>query len=282
MVRDEPEFDLSQNVLKVRKPVARIHASPVDLRGVHSPAVISASEQCSFGLKTALAPPAISFAGCAWLLPYHLGAAHGLARHFSLDRPYYLGASSGAIAAVACASGLLPSDVLEQTLRSAARHGGSLFGPFGRMSALVHHALDEMLPFDAHERVAGRFFASVTAVPGFRNRIEPHVPFRSRSELIALVLASCYIPFYYERVPFFRGAPCLDGGATNVLPVREARTLTISPIRSHRADIRPRQRHSYLRVLFPEPRHLRALFAEGERDALRFVEARLECRPPRV
>ena len=45
-----------------------------------------------------LPPRAISFAGCAWLLPYHLGAAQGIARYVTLAEPYYLGASSGAIA----------------------------------------------------------------------------------------------------------------------------------------------------------------------------------------
>ncbi len=221
-----------------------------------------------------LPPTAISFAGCAWLLPYHLGAAQGIARYMALDQPYFLGASSGAIAAVACAAGLSPKDAFEQTLRSASRHGTSRLGPFGRMSELVHHALDSMLPPDAHLRVAGRFFASVTTLPGLLNRLEPRSPLTSRSELISLVLASCYIPLYYERVAFFRGTPHLDGGATNVLPVRDTATLTVSPMRSHGAHICPRARHSYLRVLFPEPQKLRALFADGERDATLFMEGR--------
>ncbi len=218
-----------------------------------------------------LPPAAISFAGCAWLLPYHLGAAQGVSRFIALDQPYYLGASSGAIAAVACAAGLAPHDVFEQTLRSAARHGKARLGPFGRMSALVHHALDTMLPGDAHERVAGRFFASVTTLPTLRNRLEPRTKLQSRRELIELVLASCYIPLYYERVAFFRGLPHLDGGASDVLPVREAATLTVSPMPSHGAHITPRTKHSYLRVLFPEPQTLRALFADGERDASEFM-----------
>lgn len=217
-------------------------------------------------------PTAISFAGCAWLLPYHLGAAHALQRYFPLGEPYYLGASSGAIAAVACAAGLAPLDVFEQTLRSAAEHGSSAFGPFGHMSALVRHALDRMLPADAHERVAGRFFASVTCVPGLRNHLEPREKLESRAELIALVLASCYIPIYYERVAFYRGRPYLDGGATNVLPSREAGTLTISPMPAHGAQICPDRPHSVLRVLFPKPSKLHTLFADGERDATQFVE----------
>jgi len=219
-----------------------------------------------------MSPVAISFAGCAWLLPYHLGAAHGLARYFGLDRPYYLGASSGAIAAVACAAGLAPADAFEETVRAAAAHRSSRLGPFGRMSALVHDALDSMLPADAHTRVTGRFFASVTALPSFRSRLEPRAPLTSRAELISLVLSSCYIPLYYERVAFFRGLPYLDGGATDVLPVREAGTLTISPMPSHGAQICPRRPHSPLRVLFPEAQKLRTLFADGERDATRFME----------
>ena len=225
-------------------------------------------------------PKAVSFAGCAWLLPYHLGAAQGLSRHFNLNAPYYLGASSGAIAAVACASGLSPRDVFEQTLRSAARHEGTRLGPFGRMSALVHHALDNTLPADAHERVAGRFFASLTTLPRFKNRLEPNRPLGSRQELIELVLASCYIPLYYERLARFRGRPYLDGGATDVLPVREAGTLTISPLPAHGADITPQTARPLLRVLLPEPGVLRELFDEGERDAQRYAERTVSrCRP---
>ena len=223
-------------------------------------------------MRPELPPRAISFAGCAWLLPYHLGVAQALSYYFGLDRPYYLGASSGAIAAVACASGLLPRDVFEQTLDSAARYEGMRMGPFGRMSALVQHALDAMLPLDAHQRVAGRFFASVTTLPRLQNRLEPTAPLTSRSELIDLVLASCYIPLYYERVPFFRGSPYLDGGATDVLPRLDTGTLTVSPMRGHGAHISPRSKHSALRVLFPEPKALRALFADGERDARHFMD----------
>lgn len=142
------------------------------------------------------------------------------------------------------------------------------------MSELVQHALDSMLPHDAHERVAGRFFASVTALPHMQNRLEPQTRLTSRKELIALVLASCYIPLYYERVARFRGLPYLDGGATDVLPTRDPATLTVSPMPSHGAHITPRTRHPYLRVLFPEERKLRALFAEGERDAMHFMERR--------
>jgi hypothetical protein len=94
---------------------------------------------------------------------------------------------------------------------------------------VLEATLRELLPDDIAARASGRVHVAVT-------RLAPSwtlVPFRpvagdlissfdSRDDFIAALLASCYIPFYFDRIRpgvRFRGAWCADGGITNFLPV---------------------------------------------------------------
>ena len=43
-------------------------------------------------------PLSLSFAGCAWLFPYHLGAIEAFRKESAFDSALYLGASSGSLA----------------------------------------------------------------------------------------------------------------------------------------------------------------------------------------
>lgn len=217
-------------------------------------------------------PFTLSFAGCAWCVPYHFGVAHTLQQRGLPAQTVYVGASSGALAAAALAAGLDPKDCFQGTLRSAARVARRWRGPAGRMSELVRDALEELLPKDAHERAHGRFRASVTKLPLLQTRLLPLGRLRSRRELIELVLASCYIPLYYERPARWRRGLYLDGGLRNNQPRLGPHTLTVSPFRDPRApaQIRPAQPPPRRWALFPTEQSLRHLFDEGRRDAERF------------
>ncbi|GAB0496883.1 hypothetical protein MMPV_008204 [Pyropia vietnamensis] len=190
---------------------------------------------------------AVSFCGCAWLLPYHVGAAASLADGGLLGPDtVYMGTSCGALLAAALAVGVSPREVAAAITARAASvstggaGGGGVLGPAGRMSALVRAALDAVLPADAAAAATGRLGVAVSRVAAAGVVPVVVTGWASRSELLDCLLASCFIPVYYEGVPRRRrGALWLDGGATNNLPLRAEMggggdpagrdTLTVSP-----------------------------------------------------
>ncbi|OSX69767.1 hypothetical protein BU14_1180s0003 [Porphyra umbilicalis] len=185
---------------------------------------------------------AVSFCGCAWLLPYHVGAAAALDGARLLGpTTTYLGTSCGALLAAALAVGVDPAAVSAAIDAGSATVRGGVLGPAGRMSRLVRGALDGVLPADAAARATGRLGVAVSRVGA--TGVVPVVVtgWADRGELVDCLLASCFIPVYYEGVPRRRrGAVWVDGGVTNNLPVYgEMRppgggvdggdTLTVSP-----------------------------------------------------
>jgi hypothetical protein len=218
-------------------------------------------------------PTSISFAGCAWLVAYHFGVGAALQARGWLDGSILVGASSGALVAAALASGLDATRCYEETLACTLRVAHRPLGPAGAMSAIVYDALERMLPDDAHLRVRGRFFASVTSLPILRSHLMPHDRLHDKRDLISLVLASCYIPLYYERPALWRNRPYVDGGLRNNQPIIDGSTLTVSPFSKAkvRALISPQTQASPFRSLLPNRRSLDALFEQGVGDAQRFM-----------
>lgn len=221
-------------------------------------------------------PSSVSFAGCAWLVAYHFGVGASLQGRGWLEGKVLLGASSGALVAAALAAGLDAEHCYEETRACILRFAHRPLGPAGLMTAIVRDALERVLPEDAHERVHGRFFASVTELPSFRSHLMPNDPLRDKRDLVSLVLASCYIPLYYERPAFWRGRPYLDGGLRNNQPVLDASTLTVAPFRTvsplrrkarSTAEISPQRQPSAWHSLLPSRSGLDALFEQGRRDA---------------
>ncbi len=154
----------------------------------------------------------LSFAGCAWLFPYHLGAIEAFRQESAFTNALYLGASSGSLAAVVAALGIDTQLIMDHTLRFAADSRERRLGPIGRMSRYVAQGLHEQLPDDACQRAAGRVKISVTHLPRFQHELVDIGVCQSREELISLLLGSCYIPVYYEKPVFWSGRWLIDGG----------------------------------------------------------------------
>ncbi len=214
----------------------------------------------------------LSFAGCAWLFPYHLGVIEAWKEGQGPSQSLFLGASSGALAATIAALGLDPREMLEMALDLAYQSRRRAFGPVGQMTHYVRSSLGRHLPEQAPQLLRGRLKISVTVLPQLKAELIDAGTCRDKEELIQLLLGSCYIPLYYEKPVKWQGRWLLDGGVRNNQPCHSPWTIRVSPYRL--AHIRPSRRPPARDVLLPEPRRMEVLFAEGYTDAHRFFSGR--------
>jgi len=215
------------------------------------------------------APPSLSFAGCAWLFPYHLGAIEAFRKEPAFADALYLGASSGSLAAIIAALDMDTQKIMDYTLQFAQDAQERRLGPIGRMSRYVSQGLQDQLPEDASQRAAGRVKVSVTRLPGLQHELIDVGVCESRADLIRLLLGSCYIPIYYEKPVLWSGRWLIDGGLRNNQPIVDHRTIRIVPQgpRQGRAEIFPAEASSMADILFPAPQRLMQLYETGQRDA---------------
>jgi len=153
-----------------------------------------------------------SFAGCSWLLYYHLGVARALENYFGhseLEKVGFAGASSGSLMAAGLATGVSLDDLEEFAFEMIDEAVIRFGGPIGNMSTIVREGLMRLLPENAIDLASlrdGRLVVSVTSlrdlVPSARFVTGDQLG-KTREELISTLLASCYIPFYYEEPALF-------------------------------------------------------------------------------
>ncbi len=222
------------------------------------------SKFVSFRPKTSL-----SFSGCAWLLPYHLGVIDTWQQRGRLAHAEFLGASSGALAATIAALDLCPKRVCERVLGFAKDSEHRRIGPAGRMTRYVREGLREELPLDAPRLAKGRLKISVTVLPSLRHELIDAGRCHDRDDLIQLLLGSCYIPLYYEKPVYWQGLWLIDGGIRQNQPQTSPHTITVSPLAS--ALIRPEYTPRRRDVLLPHRGRMEELFAAGQKDAERFL-----------
>lgn len=233
------------------------------------------------GMRVPPAPStgaAFSFSGCAWLVAYHFGVGHVLQRRTDPARHVYLGASSGSIAALVLAAGVDCDEAFARLLTLARSSAQRRLGPAGRMSDFVRSSLEAMIPEKAHESLFGRLHVSITELPRLRNRRLPAAPFVSRKELINAILASCYIPFYYERPVLVGARPCIDGGLSDNQPVLNANTITVSPTGSRvvatgaRPMITPSVPFARRDAFLPDPEVMLDVYEAGRADSAAYFD----------
>jgi NTE family protein len=249
---------------------------------------------------------ALSLPGCACRGAFQFGV---LARLWAAGERWDLvaGASSGSISAAALVAGLAAEGPslwrsMAHTPVVSRRYLRTEKSPFG-MSAVLRDALQRFLP---EERLQGTeaelLVATTRARPFLLRRPDALVLHsnRARRDMHDVIVASCYIPVIYARVPRLDGEVHLDGGASDnalvdALVSRGADDITVitpdpqglvsrtlfSPAEPPRAPP-----HVRLRVLFPErPLRQRSFdFAPGPMEealTMPFREVVVERRAPR-
>lgn len=214
-------------------------------------------------------PLSFSFAGCAWLFAYHLGAISRLRAAAGWSEAIHLGASSGSLAAVIAGADIDPEAALALACEFAVDAVGQRLGPAGRMTRYVRQGLESLLPADVCARLPGRVKVAVTTLPRLGHELVDAGQCRGRSELIQLLLGSCYIPLYYEKPVRWAGRWLIDGGLRNNQPILDHRTIRISPHRARPGsgvEIHSGRQFALKEVLFPQPARLLELYAQGQND----------------
>uniref|UniRef100_A0A3B4B1T4 PNPLA domain-containing protein n=1 Tax=Periophthalmus magnuspinnatus TaxID=409849 RepID=A0A3B4B1T4_9GOBI len=217
----------------------------------------------------------LSFAGCGFRSVYYLGAlscllervpelVHGAAR--------FSGASSGSLVAswfsIWSLAGVLVSDLVAIAMEARSLVGG-VFSPSFSLQQRARDSLLRFLPLDAHVHASRRLCVSLTRVHDGKNlRV---TDFRSREELIQVLLCSCFFPVYCGYIPpTYRGERYMDGALSDNQPLSELpNSLLFSPF-SGESDICPKESG-----FFPVDRCfwqvLLQMCVNGYKDALRFL-----------
>ncbi|XP_073713818.1 patatin-like phospholipase domain-containing protein 4 [Misgurnus anguillicaudatus] len=242
----------------------------------------------------------VSFAAAGFLGAYHLGVIEAILRHgdkLLCSLKACAGASAGALAAtVMMISPDKLQDCKEFTYSFASNvrsQGLGAVTPGYDFMLELREGIEEILPPNAHQLANERVHISITNSKTLKNSLVSS--FKSREDLVQVLLASCFVPIYAGIKPVeFQGQKWIDGGFTNSLPVLPTgRTImvspfigpqNISPIHKGRSKLELRlanmsvvfSKDNIIRLnqaLFPPsfPR-LKALEQEGYQDAVRFLK----------
>lgn len=186
----------------------------------------------------------LSFAGCGFRSVYYVGAVCCLLQRapgLVTGATRFSGASSGCLVAAALAVGIPLSDLCCELMSIAVEARSlslSVLHPSFNLLRCARRLLVERLPQDAHVRSSGRLWVSLTRVCDGSNTLVSH--YRSREELIQVLLCSCFFPVYCGFIPpTFRGQWYMDGALSDNQPLCDLKnTLTFAPF-SGESDLCP-------------------------------------------
>jgi hypothetical protein len=184
--------------------------------------------------------PSITFMGGGQLWMFAIGVGHYVYENYDIDKIKFLASSSGAFAAVPLACGLDPYDWCKKDWGKCIGHFNSrTLGCLFDSKKFYMQLWDEYLPEDAHIKVSGKLFLSVTLFPSMKNLVISD--FESREKLMQTIVASLCLPFAFIRdFPVYVNGVgyCIDGGFSNDSPCLDSYTVTASALH-HEADIKP-------------------------------------------
>uniref|UniRef100_A0A7S0X6V2 Patatin n=1 Tax=Mantoniella antarctica TaxID=81844 RepID=A0A7S0X6V2_9CHLO len=190
---------------------------------------------------------------------YHLGIYWGMYDALGVDgikKVKFSGASIGALVATVAACGVHPADIWAHIPAIAeAYRGAAFFGHLTKVGQFCRYLLHCTLPADAHMRVKGRLFISISSLlPVPHNHIQSE--FTSREDLIDAVIAAGYIPTWtHPGLCLHRGMICVDGGVTNNLPALSEDSLRIGldaeDISAWNADLVPSKPLARINTFIP-------------------------------
>lgn len=205
---------------------------------------------------------------------YHLGIYWGLYDKLGaegIERVKFSGASIGALVATVAACGVHPADIWAHIPAIAEAYRETFFGHITKVGQFCRYLLHTTLPPDAHLRVQGRLFISISSLfPVPHNHLQHD--FASRNDLIDAVIAAQYIPTWtHPGICFHRGMICVDGGVTNNLPALCEDSLRIGldrdDIPSWNADLVPSRPLARINTFIPaDEANLQRMLLCGKED----------------
>ena len=224
----------------------------------------------------------VSMCGGGFRTWYHLGVYWGLHDALgaeALRNVKFSGASIGALVAAVAAAGVHPADIWAHIPAIAEAYRGNLLGHLTEVGQFCRYLLHTTLPADAHARVEGRLWISISSLfPVPHNHMQS--AFASRDDLIDAVIAAQYIPTWtHPGVCLHNGMVCVDGGVTNNLPALSSASLKIGldtdDIASWDADLVPSKPLSRVNTFIPaDERNLQRMLLCGKDDARRWLRTK--------
>ena len=161
-----------------------------------------------------------AFAGCGWLMPFHLGVIHQMKEYDIInDNTVVSGTSGGALAALIAASNMNVDDVM-QKLIELSKSKTFKKDIHGQLKLFLQDAL----PSDSLVRCNKRLYICVTKIwPNPKNSPDIICDFQSEEYLLDVVTASCFIPLYSNSKMFAakilsHGDLFIDGGVVAAIP----------------------------------------------------------------
>lgn len=169
---------------------------------------------------------------------YHIGAWRALKEVNYTDRITSLGGgSSGSLTAFLLAANVDHNIIDEKICEYALTYPGILC--WGKMSKIVGNTIDQWI-INSNESWKYQPYAVVTNVQmclppiGPRFIISPER--KNTNDIKNLILSSCYIPFFYEKIPLWNNKYAIDGGAF-LMDLTVPNTLTISPYMEMQSNV---------------------------------------------
>ena len=213
---------------------------------------------------------------------YHLGVYWGLYDKLGVEglrNVKFSGASIGALVAAVAACHLHPADIWAHIPAIAEAYRNDLLGHLTSVGQFCRYLLHTTLPADAHERVNGNLWISISSMfPIPHNYLQ--TSFKSRDDLINAIIAAQYIPSWtHPGVCFHKGMICLDGGVTNNLPALCSTSLKIGldldDIESWGADLVPSEPLARINTFIPaDELNLQKMLLRGKSDVNKWLKSK--------
>ncbi|KAJ3321014.1 hypothetical protein HDV06_004673 [Boothiomyces sp. JEL0866] len=216
----------------------------------------------------------ISFSFCDtnWLFFYQLGVAECLIDCVNpsiLHSSLFVGTGTGAIVATILALELDIHQIQLILMNFVSELSKKPFGYISVLSENWREKLEEIIPEIA---VPKNLYISLTNFDTFDNHITNI--YRSRSELIDAILASCYTPILYESPVKIKNSFYINGSFSKYMPILDGLTITVSAHKDE-ADICPSiTRYTPIQTHFPshDLKTLELQIVDGYKDTKRWLK----------
>jgi hypothetical protein len=218
----------------------------------------------------------ISFCCGGWLEFYLFGVAKAIAEYNLHKNIPLLGCSAGALTAAGLACEGNFDDSIDYCKQIMIPDLYSTWGGPFQLHKYVSECLDACANLEAwHTLPPGRLQIAYTALPSFKK--ERATSYSSREDLKQCLLASA-AAFPFSKLTYHRGCWNGDGGFTDLQPIIDEHTITVSPFYFMNTDIKPSRYVPLWWALFPpnSPDAVDWVYELGYNDAINWIHERSE------